>query len=59
MVESSIIEGERAYLPADGFPMLRNVAVRLVRSHAKKSRIIDSLEQHFLQHFAMAGPVTR
>jgi DNA-binding transcriptional LysR family regulator len=52
MVESSIIEGERAYLPQDGFPILREVNVRLVRSHLKKSRAVARLEQHFLEHFS-------
>jgi DNA-binding transcriptional LysR family regulator len=52
MVESSLIEGERAYLPEDGFPVLSNVAVRLERSHLKKSQVIDRLERHLLEHFS-------
>lgn len=52
MVESSIIEGERAYLPADGFPVLGDVAVRLERSHVKKSRAVDRLQRHLEQYFA-------
>jgi DNA-binding transcriptional LysR family regulator len=52
MVESSIVEGERAYLPQDGFPILREVNVRLIRSHLKKSKSIDRLERHLLEHFS-------
>lgn len=52
MVESSLIEGERAYLPADGFPVLRDVAIRLERSHVKKSQAVDRLERHLIDYFA-------
>jgi DNA-binding transcriptional LysR family regulator len=52
MVESSLIDGERAYLAADGFPVLREVNVRLERSPAKKSPAIDRLAQHLLRHFS-------
>jgi len=50
MVESSLIEGERAYLPEDGYPILQDVAVHLVQSNLKKSAIIDQFRQHLLQH---------
>ena len=52
LAESSMIAGERAYLEADGFPVMRELPVRLERSHVKKSQVIDRLEAHFLQHFA-------
>jgi DNA-binding transcriptional LysR family regulator len=52
MVESSLVDGERAYLAADGFPVLREVNVRLERSPAKKSQAIDRLAQHLLRHFS-------
>ncbi|MEQ1955739.1 LysR family transcriptional regulator [Mesorhizobium yinganensis] len=52
MVESSLIEGERAYLPEDGFPILADAFVRLERSHLKKSQIVDRLERHLLEHFS-------
>ena len=52
MVESSIVEGERAYLPQDGFPILRDVNVRLVKSHLKKSKAVAQLEQHLFRHFS-------
>jgi hypothetical protein len=52
MVDSSSIEGERAYLPKDGFPILRDVNVRLIRSHHKKSMAVARLEQHLLDHFS-------
>jgi DNA-binding transcriptional LysR family regulator len=56
MVESSIIEGERAYLPEDGFPILGDVAVRLERSHVKKSQAVDRLQRHLEQYFARQAP---
>ncbi|MFN0194391.1 MAG: LysR family transcriptional regulator [Aestuariivirga sp.] len=51
MTESSMIEGERAYLEKDGFPVLRELKIRLERAPAKKSRVIDRLERHFLEFF--------
>ena len=53
LAESAIIPGERAYLDADGFPVLKQMDVHLERSRAKKSRIVDRLEQHFLSCFSI------
>lgn len=52
LVEGSMVEGERAYLEEDGFPVMRNLNVRLERSRAKRSRVIDSLAEHYLHFFA-------
>jgi molybdate transport repressor ModE-like protein len=54
LIEGSMIAGERAYLEADGFPVLKEVAVRLERSRARKSQAIDRLERHYLDFFARA-----
>ncbi|MFN0194344.1 MAG: LysR family transcriptional regulator [Aestuariivirga sp.] len=51
MVESSLIEGERAYLPEIGFPVLRDVNVRLERAPGKRSQAVDRLQQHLVRHF--------
>jgi molybdate transport repressor ModE-like protein len=51
MVESSLVEGERAYGEPDGFPVLADVTVRLERSPVKKSPAIDRLHQHLVAHF--------
>jgi DNA-binding transcriptional LysR family regulator len=51
LVEGSMVPGERAYLEAEGFPVFKELAIRLERS-AKKSRLIDRLEQHVLDYFA-------
>jgi DNA-binding transcriptional LysR family regulator len=52
LAEGSIVDGERAYLEAEGFPVLREVTIRLERSPGKKSQVIDRLERHYLEFFA-------
>jgi DNA-binding transcriptional LysR family regulator len=52
LVEGSIGEGQRAYLEEDGFPVLKELNVRLERAHAKRSPAVVRLEQHFLDFFA-------
>jgi DNA-binding transcriptional LysR family regulator len=52
LVEGSMIAGERAYLEADGFPVLKQLAIRLDRSLARKSQAIDQLEEHYLRFFS-------
>jgi DNA-binding transcriptional LysR family regulator len=52
LVEGSMEEGERAYLEADGFAVFKRLTIRLERSRAKKSQVIDRLEQHLLACFA-------
>jgi len=47
-----VTEGERAYLEDGGFPVLKQPTVKLERSRAKKSQVIDRLEQHFLEYFS-------
>jgi DNA-binding transcriptional LysR family regulator len=54
LVEGSMLAGERAYLEADGFPVLKELTVRLERARAKTSKVIDGLEEHFLGHFGGA-----
>jgi DNA-binding transcriptional LysR family regulator len=51
LVEGSMIPGERAYLEPEGFPVLREVTIRLERS-GKKSRVVDRVERRLLDHFA-------
>ncbi len=48
LVEGSMVEGERAYLEEDGFPVLKELNIRLERTHAKRSQIVERLERHFL-----------
>lgn len=48
-VEGSMLEGERAYLEPEGFPVLREQNIRLERSPAKRSRAIDRLEKHYMK----------
>jgi len=50
MIESSLIEGERAYLPEDGYPILQDVSVYLVQSNQKKSPFIDRFAQQLLSY---------
>jgi len=50
--EGSMEAGERACLEADGFPVFKRLTIRLERSRAKKSQVIDRLEQHLLACFA-------
>jgi DNA-binding transcriptional LysR family regulator len=52
LVEGSMVEGERAYLEEDGFPVLKQLNIRLERSWAKRSQVIDSLAAHYLSFFA-------
>jgi hypothetical protein len=46
-----MVPGERAYLEPEGFPVLRELTIRLERSRAKKSPAIDRLERHYLDYF--------
>lgn len=52
LVEGSMVEGERAYLEADGFPVMKEINVRLERSYAKRSHVVERLEKHYLEYFA-------
>jgi DNA-binding transcriptional LysR family regulator len=52
MVSSSMVEGMRELTEADGYPRLRDVAIRLERAHRKKSAVIDRLEAHLVERFA-------
>jgi DNA-binding transcriptional LysR family regulator len=52
LVEGSMVPGERAYLEADGFPVLQQLSIRLERTRAKKSKVLDRLEEHYLAYFA-------
>jgi hypothetical protein len=52
LVEGSMVEGERAYLQEDGFPVMKHLNIRLERSYAKRSHVIDRLEKHYLEFFA-------
>jgi DNA-binding transcriptional LysR family regulator len=51
LAEGSMVPGERAYLEPEGFPVLRELTIRLERSRAKKSPAIDRLERHYLDYF--------
>jgi DNA-binding transcriptional LysR family regulator len=51
LVEGSMVPGERAWLEPEGFPVFKDLTIRLERSR-KKSKVIDRLEQHFLDYFA-------
>jgi len=55
LVEGSMVAGERAYVEADGFPVIEPLNIRLERTWAKRSRVLDRLEQHLLAHFAGAA----
>jgi hypothetical protein len=46
-----MVPGERAYLEPEGFPVFRELTIRLERAR-KKSEVIDRLEKHFLEVFA-------
>ncbi|MCU9850105.1 LysR family transcriptional regulator [Defluviimonas sp. WL0024] len=52
LVEGSMVEGERAYLEEDGFPVMKHLNIRLERSYAKRSPVIDRLGKHYLDFFA-------
>ncbi len=55
LVEGSMVEGERAYLEEDGFPVLKHLNIRLERSYAKRSHVIERLEKHYLDFFSRQG----
>lgn len=52
LVEGSMVEGERAYLEEDGFPVMKELNIRLERSYAKRSHVIERLEKHYLEFFS-------
>ena len=52
LVEGSMAPGERAYLEADGLPVIKPLNIRLERTWAKRTPVIERLQQHYLQHFA-------
>lgn len=52
LVEGSIVPGERVYLEAEGFPVLRELNICLERSRDKKSPVIDRLERHYLEFYS-------
>jgi DNA-binding transcriptional LysR family regulator len=51
LVEGSMVPGERPYLEPEGFPVFRDLSIRLERAR-KKSEVIDRLERHLLDVFA-------
>ena len=51
LVEGSMVAGERAYLEEDGFPVMKHLNIRLERSYAKRSPVIEQLEKHYLEFF--------
>lgn len=55
LVEGSMVEGERAYLEEDGFPVMKHLNIRLEKSYAKRSHAIEGLEKHYLEFFARQG----
>lgn len=52
LAEGSMVQGERAYLDEDGFPVLKELTIRLERSCSKRSDTIDFLHDQYLQFFA-------
>lgn len=52
LVEGSMVEGERAYLEEDGFQVMKELNIRLERSYAKRSHVIERLEKHYLEFFS-------
>jgi DNA-binding transcriptional LysR family regulator len=52
LVEGSMVSGEKAYLEAEGFPVLKDLSIRLERSYAKRSPAIDRLIEHYLAFFS-------
>jgi DNA-binding transcriptional LysR family regulator len=52
LVEGSMVEGEKAYVGEGGFPVIKEVNVRLERTHTKRSKAVERLEQHLLEFFA-------
>lgn len=51
LVEGSMVDGERAYLEDDGFPVLRHLNIRLERNRTKRSPVLDRLEGHFMDYY--------
>lgn len=51
LVEGSMVPGERAYLEAEGFPVLKHLNIRLDRSYANRSRTIQQLIDHYVDFF--------
>ena len=58
MVSSSMVPGMRELSAEEGFPPLRNLAVRLERAHRRKSAVLDRLEAHLIASFAGWGAET-
>lgn len=52
LVEGSMVPGERAYLEPEGFGVLRELNIRLERTYARRSPVIERLERHYLDFFA-------
>jgi DNA-binding transcriptional LysR family regulator len=52
LAEGSMVAGERAYLEEDGFPVLKQLSIRLERTYAKRSKEVDRLHQHYLDYFS-------
>lgn len=55
MVGSSVTAGMRRLGPAEGFPELRPLSIRLERTHQRSSPIINRLEAHLVTHFQTEG----
>jgi DNA-binding transcriptional LysR family regulator len=51
MVGSSVTGGMRRLGPAEGFPELRPISIRLEKTHQRTSPIISRLEAHLMAHF--------
>jgi hypothetical protein len=51
MVGSSVTEGMRRLGPAEGFPELRQIRIRLEKTHQRSSPVISRLEAHLVAHF--------
>lgn len=56
MVGSSVTAGMRRLGPAEGFPELRRLSIRLERTHQRSSPIISRLEAHLVTHFQTEDP---
>lgn len=52
LAEGSMVEGERAYIKEDEFPVLKLLNIRLERSFAKRTPPVARLERHFLEFFS-------
>ncbi len=53
LVEGSMVAGERAYIAPDEFPVLKDLNIRLERSHAKRSPAVARLVDHYLAYFSV------